>query len=560
MQHGGSGALRFHLVELGLSIHKESLLPNVVRGQLLSGILAEFPDLAYDCECGPISVAVLEKSFSKLSSMLSQGHNVNESNFRGQTPLHLAANWPSGMSLLLKAGADPNILDSYCRYALHYALEFDNAETVSQLLQANCNMAVPGTLSTYFLEPGVSDYEDSVFKTALATSKATRQLFFQSLAERRERLRDFLISKTEIEHLRLAVTTGCLDAFAVALLEWATWDRVQIPTHLQFVGPRTVFHRRFGGSLVEVSCSSEIADEFYELGFQDLSYQDRLGYTPFLESCQLGDLAMIDWLLKKGVTPHTQPKTLIPSSHFLAHAIRSKGLLNQSSKLAMDYRKALLEIIDSSEFLTDEHRHACRCACSNNGCNIATIFLRNGDCNSPPQDRHQAEPPWSMFRSLIGLVSKVFGESSQGRDLAVRHMCRDFARLIAFESLDIPHLCCSIQRDGVWLRHPDEVDEVISRNMPLLDHLDEMMLEYDSMVAEWPGKPESFLSTWFKHLSRNPDDALSRETHTKRTLFMPTTFQVTEITIAPLCKDELDSPMLAISLGVEFEVPDFDCI
>ncbi|BCS21477.1 ankyrin repeat domain-containing protein [Aspergillus puulaauensis] len=91
----------------------------------------------------PLHQAVLQQSVKTVVSLISQSTaGVNEKNFLGQTPLHLATPSLELVTLLYEAGHDINALDRSGATPLIYAGAMGNAEVVRFLIAHGANISI----------------------------------------------------------------------------------------------------------------------------------------------------------------------------------------------------------------------------------------------------------------------------------------------------------------------------------------------------------------------------------------------------------------------------------
>ena len=89
-----------------------------------------------------IHAAVLNRSEPRLRTALQRSRtSVDESNEVGHTPLHLASNWPCGLSLLLAHGADMESLP-FGYKPVQLAITHGCTESVELLLKAGCSFEI----------------------------------------------------------------------------------------------------------------------------------------------------------------------------------------------------------------------------------------------------------------------------------------------------------------------------------------------------------------------------------------------------------------------------------
>jgi ankyrin repeat protein len=107
---------------------------------------------------------------------------VSYRNLWGQTPLHLAANWPWAVKLLLDSGADVSAVDATGILPLSYACFFRCHEAIKLLLSAESPLSST-RLAYTVLDDGSISRDVASFKL-LATALAQRRVRILDIARR----------------------------------------------------------------------------------------------------------------------------------------------------------------------------------------------------------------------------------------------------------------------------------------------------------------------------------------------------------------------------------------
>lgn len=90
--------------------------------------------------------AILDDRIDAATTLINQGAAVNQ-DYRGYTPLMLAADHPELIKLLLSNGADPNVKAPFmAKTALHFAVEDANVQSVKLLLAGGAKVDQPNSL------------------------------------------------------------------------------------------------------------------------------------------------------------------------------------------------------------------------------------------------------------------------------------------------------------------------------------------------------------------------------------------------------------------------------
>lgn len=116
----------------------------------------QFEDYLKTCpntvkESNAIQAAILRDRHGLIPSLIEHGADVNKHGYCGNTPLHWAtdnsfdpnrestinrSNRAETVQLLLRAGANPNVLNSYNESPIEYAFCSENPVIVSSLIEA----------------------------------------------------------------------------------------------------------------------------------------------------------------------------------------------------------------------------------------------------------------------------------------------------------------------------------------------------------------------------------------------------------------------------------------
>jgi ankyrin repeat protein len=492
--------IRRQLHAIGVPLSSVEPSQNTIYGPEMAQIMADFPEMlegmSYirtetqeaeekDWQCGVVSVAVLARSEKKLRQLLENDCEPNERNFRGQTPLHLSILWPEGIRLLLHFGANPNLIDSYQQLPIDYAILCQSFDTVRLLLEKDC-----------WLRPVSSkmskEYKYSIFENVLGSSRSIRKIFFSAIADRRERLRDLLIGETDRNRLNgsnllaNAIIDAKLDSFIKSF-----GLGVQIPGELADVGPKTVYHRRFRANNLSAtvfrdpSTSVEISQQLYDLGFKDIDEEDEYGFTPLLESCSMGDVGMIDWLLKNGAAiKRVSNYDMSPLQLYLDHC--SYKVIEAETVLA-----TVRLLIQAGDTLSS--RDGCRCLCAPRGCSPITAFLRMGDAAmSRAVSNEHRDTKFRLLLKIIRLVHDTEDLCSATTETA----WRDLAQLDFFERHSFAHTCCHIGADGVGIVPEDRPFYAPNVMREFREHIDDYMDKYDEMVLDNTRTTDEIFAEW----------------------------------------------------------------
>ncbi|KAN0029742.1 hypothetical protein ACTA71_007878 [Dictyostelium dimigraforme] len=131
-----------------LNVFNETALHNAIDGNhfLIASLLVDSGanvKISNSFERSPLHLACAKMNFPLIKKLASKGSPINKQDFRGLTPLMIACQNKGNISdealegeenpisILLQNGADPKIVDSKKRTALHYSINASGADTNS---------------------------------------------------------------------------------------------------------------------------------------------------------------------------------------------------------------------------------------------------------------------------------------------------------------------------------------------------------------------------------------------------------------------------------------------
>ncbi|KAI0594823.1 hypothetical protein F4775DRAFT_572051 [Biscogniauxia sp. FL1348] len=421
-------------------------------------VFAKSPVLAESYGCGPLSMAVLANDTYRVEYLLAhQPSALNERNQFGQSPLHLAADKPTCLTLLIRAvgSAQINCMD---------AADFTVLETAMVLSSANC---LNGDQRVKCSGCGCAD----------------------SMKDRRQKLKELALRNlchSDIIALNLR-KENVLDAYAPRVVELLRQRNIQIPDSIMIT-----IDRQSGmyTSIYRALQNYHDANEFFEMGFGDVDVSDGNAY-PLAMARFYGNeyVKYISWLIEHGAnlyrlvtwTKNTHKSKSCPERkesriihrvffrigyvfwrHWRFGETIDQYSLRSISKLN---RMALLpNLVD-----------CCRCLCSPGGCTPFTKTLR-GMCDSI-MDPHRIIDIFSMYL-------KEFWS-----DLSTRHHSSAI-RCLTFSALGITHACCDQKPFGPIYLTDVEIDEIHEEKGHLLALLEELLEEFEPRVTAVLSKPD----------------------------------------------------------------------
>ncbi|KAK3297421.1 uncharacterized protein B0H64DRAFT_392114 [Chaetomium fimeti] len=233
--------------------------------------LAFSTEIAKAYGCGPLSLAILSNNPKQVEQLL-QDHpaTLAERNLFGHTPLHLAADKPSCLQLLVKV-ADAELLNQehvpgkFGMTALETALCLSGSHCREGLSGRMCQQCSCDDCVVVILEADCAVPVSSVLQSVLGwASERCKMQYIRGMRDRRCRLKQLALdnlSATEIKRLGL-LCPDLLDSAASRVTQSLEDGGIRIPEALtpSKDGPR---------SLYQSLCSPEDADLFFDLGFHD---------------------------------------------------------------------------------------------------------------------------------------------------------------------------------------------------------------------------------------------------------------------------------------------------
>jgi hypothetical protein len=434
--------------------------------------------------CGPLSRAILQKSEDNLREILRKNPAASqERTILGQTPLHLSANWPLGLGILLELGLglDINAEDIFHRFPLHYAISSDCVEAVDIFLQKDCALYTKGWYSTFNI----------AFTTALArSSKAIIKLILKHLVDRRHRLQSFAEQNLPVEAPNLSIAGS--HTFEIYDRLIAIGIEVPYALHIPTFFPDMYFRC---SEVRPLEDRVMYANMFYDAGFHDVD-----GWKWFLKSAALGDLCSeqcwrarwspegiqgefdyINWLISKGAkltNEYGHPTsgtylgislTRMPTDMW---PLRQKNCRITVSRYEKQFQKLLNKV------LVEPSRDDCNCFCSTMGCCIVTQILKatlNLETRWPVWKNFDTMPLQSQnrrFHLIHYIEMNVLILSKDWKLISL-----EFIRFETFTSMGLTHTCCCLAVNHLMGYRGD--------TLGIHEDEAEMIAELEKMVSEF---------------------------------------------------------------------------
>jgi hypothetical protein len=400
---------------------------------------------------------------------------IRESNLRGQTPIHLAANQPNCLRLLVQV-ADPALIDLQDANGwapIQYAVGLSGNKCLNQksgVCCAGCPCAECATiLLTLNCTVPFDRPTDYVLQTA---SQRCRLAYINSMLDRREKLTQLAqetLSDAEIHSLCLR-SERPLDVTGAKISGLLLKKGVRIPT------PLVVPKRLDGLSIYHVTKTVEVADIFYQLGFTDVDVCNNYGYTPVASIC---DLRYTQWLLEHGADPfksllgNSSPGTT--NAHMIFNNISSYGVIEPIIDISRTVRfhvnnRNSIRVLGAAILQLDIHDE-CHCGCSPQGC-TPLITLLKGSC----WYLQQISDKTVNLAKLLCELLQIFGSSLELQDLM------SAGRFLTFQALKLTHTCC-YNSHGVRCTS-EEAKEIRDLESAELELLEDLVQELEDKVQQ----------------------------------------------------------------------------
>ena len=481
-----------------------------------------------------IHEAILHQSAPHLQVALQRSHNsIDESNEAGHTPLHLASNWPYGLSLLLSYGADLEKKYRFGEKPVKFAILHGCTESVRLLLGAGCSFDLNENVSVPIIQ---NVFTLAVRLLQIPTPRLPTPTFHNNYFEIVKVIIEELVLRrrslmSEMINALLVYQSKVLISDSDQILDSATF---QVETFLRsrnravprlwsnLLGVHTVYHCPF--------LTVKVANELWSAGFREIDMPDDNYKTPLMmieneyamhKLNNISDtIEFAFWLYQKGASLHRPHRATLQSDsrntgnrvpcferraiHFVAATLRTSVVReaafhscrysqyyikkHKKSITLLDYDlPARLEplmdelSLDCRQFLhkimLDIFPDGCLCACSGHGCLPVTYFLKRreifpiGFWLHFPKKEEVQEKIISAW-SLYWLFDNV---PSEHFPVAVN---REIVRLMTFENLGLRHTCCTKSEDFSTV-DPEEADEIRDEDREGIQLLESLLLEFE---------------------------------------------------------------------------------
>lgn len=478
---------------------------------LQKSVISTIINILAGYNCGALSAAILRRSEKDIERILQKSpQSIYEQDSKGQSPLHLSWNWPTGITLLLHYGGRA-ILDRPNNggvLPLSYSCRDNCLEAVKLMLEADSALYRVSGVSSQYVDFGV-------FERAIETRCTDEIINHLEIAfeDRRARLYTLAtsnLSRQELEELEIT-DDRLLDEKAYKV--YVALREREIPVSPALYTPpwgqETVFH--------DEHLSPARGESLYRRGFLDVDGISYSGLTPLMHMGSWFRIALksalqrVSWLISKGADPGRRFDQSIWSSNdpsiTAAHYICSwigKAVYSNWETVHAEINRTWLfgyleELEDESQsvlgqLVCTQLYDDCRCACSSHGCSPALMMLKG----TTSENIYYGHP--TSFRRRIWVIDWLNNVLSHHHE-AWKRVSRDFIRYETFEKLALTHTCCK-RRVQVYSLLYDmdktEREEIRDEERLMISKLDALVSEFEEKYVELGVSLPDFLDGHWK--------------------------------------------------------------
>ena len=468
-------------------------VPGVRRLLVAPSFAVELVNIIFTVlDCNTLQLAILQRNVSQVEHIIKVSPGtVHFQNAMGQTPLHLAADWPRGTVLLLLNGAGPDQTDSDEYTAIDYACKLRNYEVVRILLEEGASLPANGPLKDIIACRATCCPEEidiQVFR-----------LIISHLATRRREL---------LQIARTLLPEATLKDIVPSNEPVPDSSAYQLITAVCAAGHNTksdywYFHE--GVLYQSFDMFPAAADILYEAGFTNLEGRDQRGETPLTShSRSRHKSAMIVWLYRKGVSfaewtssEYHRCSALCMPSMYLAIKGLAESMYTCTNcivckkvflrPLAEDDFEALNILLQDS---LSDLRDFCQCPCSSRGCSPEVIFIKMMHIHESRLSSARSLPAFIRLvdETIVGLDGKLASSSFSRLSQAA-------VRMVLFLDLGMRHLCCKFQLYGGETTSicQEEADEIREEDRLPTERFEALLPKAQSA---WEKSSKGFAEFW----------------------------------------------------------------
>ena len=425
------------------------------------------------------------------------------------TPIHLACEWPEGLSELLSGSGLPPIdpgYDSPLAFSTKYSAIICT-EGKNPVLCSNCSCyKSTETLLRYDCIIGES-VGSNLYNLLREASFRTKVTLLKHLKGRRVRLRDFALgslSRHDCMSIRLDIN-HIPDTNEYQIVKLLERRGFQVPEALQTVeisagspDRSSIYHK--------INCHAT-ADVLLALGFTEFDSEDSNGRTPLSRAVSL---EYATWLIDHGADITAPSSNAVGFSrnqkvvHGVAHSFgRYLGEILFPTEWATDTRQKFHPELSNRFFnlISDvETPDKCVCSCSAQGCTpflaILKEALRHATQNFDEPERVNIFKIFKFPSRIYKVLPEKLVEDPKISNAVIRYL--------TFSTLEVRHTCCYCYcelRGRLFEDEPydeEELQEFREEDSPLTELLEELMEEFENEYHLLDGNFPDFLEGYWK--------------------------------------------------------------
>jgi hypothetical protein len=460
---------------------------------------------------------------------------ITERNRLGQTPLHLAADWPWGTSQLLAAGAPVDVSDENGAYPVNYASKVE-CWTTFEILLASDSPILGSGLRSFYNDFGLFGLN------CISLPPQTFDHICIALVDRRKRLvRLAMRILTAAEYADLVSSNpGIIDSKAREVYNIIASRGCQIQSALCVPSTSsTVYHTRY--------LKPKEMSKLYNAGFREVDTPNSSGETPFMAAAyamgETKSFRACEWLISKGTDPLRKVSGFgTVQIHYVAARMKETVVWkledwHEDSEEACLSRAAFTDLEYGVRFITRESslpiRDQCQCACSTDGCSPLHLLLKltltdickriiYGWCTCRKFKRQQRAFPEKKgipeecvqsYGDMLYYFAKWALEVAYEHQDIPNSAYLEAIRLFVFFELELTHTCCEL---GIWNRIEQpkslgEVHEIQEEERELLLELETLCAEGNARRALYDGPFNEFLRDFLVEVRERPQARLTKE-------------------------------------------------
>ena len=465
-------SIQAFLCEKAFRDYAECKLPGLLQWILLTSCSV--------LECNTLQLAILQRNGSQVEDIIKVSTStVHFQNTMGQSPLHLAADWPWATVLLLTNGADTYQVDRNYHTAIDYACGLKNYEVVKILLEAGSPLSHHGPLRD-IIECSTIYYHESLFK-----------LIISHLAIRRREL--LQIAQTLLPEATLYSIMPPNETVP----DSSAYNLITAVCNAGLATKPDYWYDSQRGLYQSYDMFPAAADIIYEEGFQWLEGRDLFNNTPISNG---RNPVMILWLYRKGVSftewttreSKQYPSTLIPPIYSAIEGLMPPmysaidGLVNRMYEYQYTYDKISLRKLDGDIYevlqilLQDRFsgvRDSCQCPCGSGGCSPEDMILKGIQMRIDHVDHLDplSVTPLPHFVQVVD--DKMMELHGKLAPSSFSRLSQAAIRMVLFLDLGIRHHCCKVCGWAKEIRPTcqEEADEIRMEDSLLVERFEALL-------------------------------------------------------------------------------------